>query len=85
MPGDQCIPALDKKKGQNIPSRIIVSNRSEPRLIEIKKLINEINPEVPAEYHLAREHEVNDRILESKRIFAYCQCNGLGKDRRVRL
>ncbi|NLU35643.1 MAG: shikimate dehydrogenase [Clostridiales bacterium] len=73
---------LDKKKGQNIPSRIIVSNRSEPRLIEIKKLINEINPEVPAEYHLAREHEVNDRILEKVKEYSLIvNATGLGKDR----
>jgi shikimate 5-dehydrogenase len=70
---------------KNRPRRIIVSNRSQPRLTEIERIHRHIfkegNLRIPTEYHLTPDHEDNDEI---------CSClspgslivngTGLGKD-----
>lgn len=73
---------LDKKKGNNIPSKIVVSNRSTPRLNEIERIINIVNPDVPAEFHHATESSVNDKILSKMSEYSLIvNATGLGKDR----
>jgi len=73
---------LNKNNGKNIPSKIVVSNRSKPRLTEIERIINMINPDVPAEFYLAPEPKVNDRLLEKMSEYSLIvNATGLGKDR----
>ncbi|HHU48210.1 MAG: shikimate dehydrogenase family protein [Caldicoprobacterales bacterium] len=73
---------LNKNKGNNIPSRIVISNRSTPRLKEIERIIKTVNPDVPAEFHHAPVPEVNDRILDTiSEHSLIVNATGLGKDR----
>jgi shikimate 5-dehydrogenase len=73
---------LDKKKGDNIPSKLIVSNRSEQRLNGMKRIVEEINPEVPAEFYLTPQPAQNDKILNGLKANALIiNATGLGKDR----
>jgi shikimate dehydrogenase len=73
---------LDKDKGDNIPSKLIVSNRSQPRLLEIEKIVKNINPDVPAEFHLTPEAKQNDELLSSLKPYSLVvNATGLGKDR----
>ena len=73
---------LDKNKGNNIPSKIIVSNRSTPRLKEIERIIKTVNPDVPAEFHHAPELSINDSILDKVSEYSLIvNATGLGKDR----
>lgn len=71
-----------KRFGDNIPSKLIVGNRSLPRLEEIERIAGEINPDVPKEFHLTPEATISDEIL--KRVKPYSliiNATGLGKDR----
>lgn len=73
---------LNKKNGDNIPSKIIVGNRSKPRLDEIEKIINEINPDVPSEFHLTPDLKISDDILTKLKPYSLIvNATGLGKDR----
>ncbi len=63
------------------PARIVVSNRSEPRLGEIKEIHERINPGIPVEYHWCPAPEDNDRLCESLRSGSLVvNATGLGKD-----
>lgn len=73
---------FNKDKGDNIPSKVIIANRSKPRLDEIKRIINQINPDVPAEFYLTPEPEQNDAILKKLKPYSLIvNATGLGKDR----
>jgi len=73
---------IDKKRCNNIPSKLIISNRSEGRLNEIKRIIKAVNPDVTAEFHLTPEAEQNDAILKSMKPYSLiANGTGLGKDR----
>jgi shikimate dehydrogenase len=73
---------LHKNKGNNIPSKLIVGNRSKPRLDEIDKIVKEISPYVPAEFHLTPEASQNDAILKKLKPYSLVvNATGLGKDR----
>lgn len=73
---------LNKNKGDNIPSKLIVGNRSKPRLDEIEKIVKEIAPNVPAEFYLTPEAIQNDAILKKlKPHSVVVNATGLGKDR----
>jgi len=70
-----------EKWGDNVPRRIIITNRSAPRLAEsINRLASEIS--VPLSFHLCPNAELNDRIV-SKMLKGSMVVNatGLGKDR----
>jgi len=65
----------------NRPSRIIVSNRSQPRLTEIRRIHAESGVDVPAEYVLAPKQIENDAILNwLKPGSLVVNATGLGKD-----
>lgn len=71
--------------GNPHPKRVIVSNRSEPRLKEMERihreLRNEIGTEVTVEYRLTPEKKDNDMILaELKDGSIIANGTGLGKD-----
>lgn len=67
----------------NYPKRIIISNRSKPRLDEIEKIFTELNPGgIEFQYHLCPEFEQNDAVLKTiKPNSVIVNATGLGKDR----
>ncbi len=67
--------------GSNRPSKIIVSNRSTPRLQEIYNIHRKLGSEIPIEYILSPAPEQNDIIVN--RLAPYSMVingTGLGKD-----
>lgn len=77
---------LNKANGDNVPSKLIISNRSQPRLSKIEEILRKVNPEinrnVEIEFHLTPEPEQNDRIVnEMKPHSLVVNATGLGKDR----
>jgi shikimate 5-dehydrogenase len=67
--------------GTNRPSRIIVANRSTPRLEEMKRVHERIGACVPVEYVHTPAPEASDRILEQlKPGSLVVNATGLGKD-----
>lgn len=77
-----CSHLLKPENGANIPSKVVIANRSTPRLDEIERLIKEINPNVPAEFYHTPETEDNDKVLAKiKPNSLVINATGLGKDR----
>lgn len=73
---------LNKNKGDNIPSKLIVANRSKPRLDEIESIVKKINPGVPAEFHLTPDSVQNDALVNKLKPHSLVvNATGLGKDR----
>ncbi|QGQ47776.1 shikimate dehydrogenase family protein [Metabacillus sediminilitoris] len=73
---------LDRNKGKNIPSRVVITDLNKERLEEIKRIISEINPDVNVEYHLTQEPSQNDALLTQLKPYSYIiNATGLGKDR----
>ncbi|MEK8126627.1 shikimate dehydrogenase [Paenibacillus filicis] len=71
---------LDPKKASR-PSKLIVTNRSKPRLDEIERIMNEVAPDVPAEYHLTPLAGDNDKVMAGvKPLSLVINATGLGKD-----
>jgi shikimate dehydrogenase len=72
----------DKFKG-NYPSKIIIANRSQPRLSEIEKIFKTLDPGgIEFEYYLTPEAEQNDAVLSKvKPGSLVINATGLGKDR----
>lgn len=65
----------------NRPARIVVSNRSTPRLEEMKHIHAKINPGIPMEYIHAPRPEDSDAVLEGlKPGSLVVNATGLGKD-----
>ena len=72
---------MEKCAPDNRPARIVVSNRSAPRLEEIERIHREINPGIPVEYHHCPDTEDNDRIVATlKPGSLIMNATGLGKD-----
>jgi shikimate 5-dehydrogenase len=70
-----------KRRGADRPSRIIVSNRSQARLNEIRRIHRQIEVGVPFDYVLAPEPRDNDAVLERlKPGSLVINATGLGKD-----
>lgn len=68
-------------RGDDRPSRIVVSNRSKPRLDEIARIHRDIDSDVPASYVLAPRPEDNDEVMAGlKRGSLVINATGLGKD-----
>jgi shikimate 5-dehydrogenase len=74
---------MQEKFEGNYPSKIIIANRSQPRLTEIEKIFKELNPGgIEFEYHLTPEAGQNDEILHKlKKGAVVVNATGLGKDR----
>lgn len=67
--------------GANRPSRIVVSNRSLPRLTEIERIHRELGFGIPTEYVLAPAPERNDASLRQLKPHSLViNATGLGKD-----
>lgn len=68
-------------RGADRPTRIVVSNRSQGRLDHIKAIHEELDQDIPVEYLLAPEPEVNDRVISGLRPASFViNATGLGKD-----
>jgi shikimate 5-dehydrogenase len=72
---------LQKKYGADRPSRIIVTNRSRPRLEEIRNFHERIAADLPLEYHHTPSPEMTDAIVaDLKPGSLVINATGLGKD-----
>jgi len=72
---------MRKSRDGNVPSRIIVTNRSQHRLDEIKRIHEQVEFDVPVEYLLAERPEDNDKVLATlKPGSLVINATGLGKD-----
>lgn len=73
---------INKDKGDNIPGRLIVGNRSKPRLDHIEGIVRQIRPYANTEFHLTPEQGQNDELLHRLRPYSLIvNATGLGKDR----
>lgn len=71
----------DPKRGENRPSKLIVSNRSRPRLEHMEQIHRKINHGVPIEYRFCPKIEDNDLVLsELPDSSLVVNATGLGKD-----
>ena len=72
---------MHEKHGANRPSKIIVSNRSTPRLLEIERIHNTFKSDVLVEYIHAPSPEGNDVIMNKLVPYSLAvNATGLGKD-----
>ena len=72
---------MQQSRGADRPSRIIVSNRSRPRLDEIARIHAEFDAGIPVSYVLAPTAEDNDKVMAGlKPGSLVINATGLGKD-----
>jgi len=72
---------LKREHGRNRPSRIIVTNRSAPRLEEMQRIHRELGADLPIEYRLAPSPPDNDAAMSGlKARSLVVNATGLGKD-----
>ncbi|MEK6646344.1 MAG: shikimate dehydrogenase [Candidatus Firestonebacteria bacterium] len=72
---------MNKERGINKPSKIIISNRSSGRLEEIQKIHKKLMSDVSCEYYLTPIPQDNDKILNSLKPYSLViNATGLGKD-----
>jgi shikimate 5-dehydrogenase len=72
---------MQRSRGANRPSCVIVSNRSRERLSEIRRIHGELASDVPVEYVLAPTPEDNDRVVARLAPGSLViNATGLGKD-----
>lgn len=70
------------ENGDNIPRKIIISNRSESRLYEAENKLGKLDSHVNVEYRFCPEPIDNDSILENIPPYSLIvNATGLGKDR----
>lgn len=70
-----------EKFGENVPSHIIIANRSQPRLDSAKRILDGINERTRFEFLLGPSPEDNDRILAGLKDHSLIvNATGLGKD-----
>lgn len=66
---------------EKCPKRIIVTNRSERRLRNMEKIVEEINPGVEIEYYVCPSFEDNDAVVSALPEYSLVvNATGLGKD-----
>jgi shikimate dehydrogenase len=68
--------------GQDIPSKVVVTNRRPGRLQEMQEVHRRLDIAVPVEYHLAPTPDLNDaRVAALPAQSVVVNATGLGKDR----
>ena len=73
---------MKEEHGEDVPSKIIITNRSQPRLESAKAKLDGMNPKVKMEYYLCPEPEQNDEVLKRLKTHSLViNATGLGKDR----
>lgn len=71
-----------KKAGGTVPARVIISNRSKPRLDEMQEIHKRLGTDIDFEYVLAPTPEENDAVVARlKEGSVVVNATGLGKDR----
>jgi shikimate 5-dehydrogenase len=72
---------MKPEHGRNRPSRIVVANRSRPRLDEMRRLHAKLDTGAPVEYVHASAAEQNDEVVSGlKPCSLVVNATGLGKD-----
>lgn len=72
---------MQRSRGADRPSRIVVSNRSQARLDHIAAIHRQLGTDIPVEYRLAPRPEDNDAILAGMKPGSLViNATGLGKD-----
>ena len=72
---------LQESRGKNRPSKIVISNRSQPRLDHIKSIFADDTSGIPIVYRLAANATDNDQILAGMKPGSLIvNATGLGKD-----
>lgn len=72
---------MQESHAANRPPKIIVTNRSQPRLDEIQHIHQKLQPTVPTEYFLTPKPEDNDAVLRDLPPGSLVvNATGLGKD-----
>ena len=72
---------MDPRHGKNRPSKLVVSNRSKPRLGHMEQIHRRIDYGVPTEYRFGPTFEDNDAVLaELPEYSLVVNATGLGKD-----
>jgi len=72
---------LEPRHGTNRPSRIIVADRSVPRLDEIRDIHRQLDQPLPVEYHHTPKPEDSDALMSGlKPGSLVVNATGLGKD-----
>jgi shikimate 5-dehydrogenase len=72
---------MQRSRGGDRPSRIVVSNRSQPRLDEIARIHRQFDSGIPVSYVLAPGPEDNDAVMAGlKPGSLVINATGLGKD-----
>ncbi|TVR63979.1 MAG: shikimate dehydrogenase [Spirochaetaceae bacterium] len=72
---------MKNKTPDEWPARIVVTNRSVPRLEEMKKIHSRINPGIPVSYHHCPIAEQNDEVVNGLADGSMVvNATGLGKD-----
>ena len=72
---------MEARHGRNRPSRIVVSNRSLPRLEELKAIHQKLACPLPIEYHHTPRPEESDALLNRLKPHSLVMnATGLGKD-----
>lgn len=67
--------------GKNRPARIVISNRTQPRLVEMQRIHRELAVDLPVKYRLAPEARDNDALVaELPPCSLIINATGLGKD-----
>lgn len=73
---------MKKEHGDNIPSKIIITNRSQARLDSAKEKLDGMHPDVQLEYYLCPSAEDNDEVMKNMKPYSLIiNATGLGKDR----
>ena len=71
----------EKKRGNNRPKKIVVSDLSQPRLAHIRDIHESLGSDIPIEYRLVERAQDNDEILASMAAGSVVvNATGLGKD-----
>lgn len=72
---------MDRRHGDNRPSRIIVTNRSTGRLDEIREIHHKLKSDLPISYHHTPDPTDNDKLMSTlKPHSVVMNATGLGKD-----
>jgi shikimate 5-dehydrogenase len=72
---------MRRSRGEDAPRRILVSDRSQERLDEIRRIHEQVESVVPIEYILSPETDANDHVLRQiKPGSLVINATGLGKD-----
>ena len=72
---------MQENRGNNRPKKIVVSDRSQPRLAHIRDMHESLGSYIPIEYRLVERAQDNDDILASMAAGSVVvNATGLGKD-----